>query len=100
MLAPELRQILLKLSSLRASQAAAKRALKALAGFAKGLKIKFQDIEVGLDLDPEKGLADNGDLESDLLALLTVTALAISLNCWRRKLRRWAPSEIALLAKA
>ena len=40
------------------------------------MKIKFQDIEVGLDLDPEKGLADNGDLESDLLALLTVTGEA------------------------
>ncbi|MEQ1826292.1 MAG: ATP-binding protein [Pirellula sp.] len=71
MLAPELRHLLLKLSAVRASQAAAKRALQALAGFAKALKFKYQDIEVGLDLDPEKGLADNGDLESDLLALLT-----------------------------
>jgi hypothetical protein len=44
--------------------------LKALAGFAKALKVKFEDIEVGLDFDPEPGLADNGDLEEDLTALL------------------------------
>ena len=32
--------------------------------------MKFADIEVGLDLAPEPGLADNGDLEHDLQALL------------------------------
>jgi hypothetical protein len=41
-----------------------------LAGFVGALKLKFDDIEVGLDLDPEAGLADNGDLEMDLAALL------------------------------
>src|SRR5262249_20179511 len=30
----------------------------------------YKDIEVGLDYPPEPGLADNGDLESDLSALL------------------------------
>jgi hypothetical protein len=48
----------------------ANRGLRALAGFAKSLKIKYADIEVGLDLEPEPGLADNGDLEHDLQALL------------------------------
>ncbi len=33
-------------------------------------KLTYQDIEVGLDYDPEPGLADNGDLEGDLTALL------------------------------
>jgi hypothetical protein len=42
-----------------------------LAGFARGLKLKYEDIEVGLDLDPEPGLADNGDLETDLAVLLS-----------------------------
>lgn len=75
-LAPELRITLLKLS--RNTQAAelAKRALRGLAGFAKALKIKFGDIEVGLDLEPEPGLADNGDLEHDLQALLEVVGKA------------------------
>src|SRR5206468_2360402 len=40
------------------------------------LKVKFGDIAVGLDFDPEPGLADNGDLEHDLQALLEVAGLA------------------------
>ena len=69
-LAPELRQALLRLSRNAQAQELAKRALRALAGFAKSLKVKYKDIEVGLDFDPEPGLADNGDLEHDLHALL------------------------------
>jgi hypothetical protein len=48
----------------------AHRGLQALAGFAKALKVKYKDLEVGLDFEPEAGLADNGDLEGDLAALL------------------------------
>ena len=75
-LAPQLRVALLQLS--RDSRAAeiAKRALRGLAGFAKALKVKYGDLEVGLDLEPEPGLADNGDLEHDLLALLQVVGTA------------------------
>jgi AAA ATPase domain len=70
LLAPQIRQALLRLSRSANVKAAATRALRALAGFAKSLKIKYSDIEVGLDFDPEPGLADNGDLEHDLQALL------------------------------
>jgi hypothetical protein len=70
LLAPQLRQALLRLSRQQAARALAQRALRALAGFAKSLKLKYADIEVGLDLEPEPGLADNGDLEHDLQALL------------------------------
>jgi hypothetical protein len=69
-LAPELRQALLKLSRNNRAKERAQRGLRALAGFAKALKFKYADIEVGLDFDPEPGLADNGDLEHDLQALL------------------------------
>jgi len=69
LLAPQLRLALLHLSRTKAAQAVAIRGLRALAGFAGKLKMKFHDIEVGLDYDPEPGLADNGDLESDLGAL-------------------------------
>ncbi|MGE4251305.1 MAG: ATP-binding protein [Parvibaculaceae bacterium] len=75
-LAPQLRQALLRLSRSARAGAMAQRALRGLAGFAKALKVKYQDIEVGLDLDPEPGLADNGDLEHDLQALLEVTGAA------------------------
>jgi len=71
-LAPQLRQALLRLSRNEQAKELAQRALRGLAGFARALKIKYQDIEVGFDFDPEPGLADNGDLEHDLQALLEV----------------------------
>ena len=71
MLAPVLRLALLRLSQLESAKTLAQRALRALAGMAKSLKMKYQDIEVGLDFEPLTGLADNGDLEGDLTALLT-----------------------------
>lgn len=76
LLAPELRVALLRLSRNERAADLAKRALRALAGFAKGLVVKFQDIEVGLDFEPEAGLADNGDLEHDLSALVEVVGAA------------------------
>lgn len=76
MLAPQLRLALLRLSRRDKAKDLASRGLRALAGFAKALKLKYADLEVGIDLDPEPGLADNGDLESDLLALLEAAARA------------------------
>lgn len=75
-LAPQLRQALLRLSSIEKAKHWAQRALRGLAGFAKALKLKYQDLEVGIDLAPEPGLADNGDLESDLQALLLAAGQA------------------------
>jgi type II secretory pathway predicted ATPase ExeA len=40
------------------------------------LKVTYADIEVGLDYEPEPGLADNGDLEGDLTTLLQQLGLA------------------------
>ena len=76
LLAPQMRQALLRLSRHQQAKAVATKALRALAGFAKSLKVKYADIEVGLDFDPEPGLADNGDLEHDLQALLEEAGLA------------------------
>jgi hypothetical protein len=70
LLAPQLRLALLRLNRIEAAKDMAVRGLKALAGFASKLKVTYSDIEVGLDYDPEPGLADNGELEGDLTALL------------------------------
>lgn len=75
-LAPQLRLALLKLSRNEKAKNLAQRALRALAGFAKSLKVKYEDIEVGFDFEPEPGLADNGDLEHDLQALLEAAGAA------------------------
>ena len=76
LLAPELRQALIRLSRREQARELAQRALKALAGFATALKARYQDIQVGLDFEPEAGLADNGDLEHDLQALLETVGAA------------------------
>lgn len=69
LLAPQLRVCLLQLSRVERAKKAAHRALRALAGFATALKVKYDDIEVGLDFEPEPGLADNADLQADLTTL-------------------------------
>ena len=76
LLAPQLRQALLRLSQVEAAKEVAVRGLRALAGFASKLKVTFGDIEVGIDYAPEPGLADNGDLEHDLQALFEQLGLA------------------------
>ena len=75
-LAPQLRLALLKLDRVANAKEHAVRGLRALAGFAKKLKLTYNDIEVGFDYDPEAGLADNGDLEGDLTMLLEQVGLA------------------------
>src|SRR5581483_8059444 len=76
LLAPQLRQALLRFSQIEKAKDFAVRGLRALAGFAKMLKVTYADIEVGLDYEPEPGLADNGDLEHDLQALLEAVGMA------------------------
>jgi hypothetical protein len=76
LLAPTLRLALLHLSKKEAAKDYAIRGLRALAGFASRLKVTYADIEVGLDYEPEPGLADNGDLEGDLTTLLQQVGLA------------------------
>jgi AAA ATPase domain len=76
LLAPQLRQALLRMSHNERAKALAQRGLRALTGFARALKIRFHDIEVGVDFEPEPGLADNGDLEHDLQALVETIGAA------------------------
>jgi hypothetical protein len=77
MLAPELRLALLRLSQVEAAKDLARRALRALAGFVAKLKVRYADIEVTLpEAQPEAGLADSGDLEHDLTALLEAAGFA------------------------
>jgi hypothetical protein len=69
LLIPSLRLALLKLDRIAAAGELAKKALRALGGFVGAMKIKYQDIEFGVDLGNEPGIADSGDLEHDLIDL-------------------------------
>lgn len=66
LLLPELRRILFALDSGEWISEKAKRALRVLKSFVSSIKLKAYDIELGIDVNPERGAADSGDLESDL----------------------------------
>ncbi len=70
LLAAPLRAALLKLDRIAAGSDLARRALRVLGGFIRAMKLKYQDVEFGVDLGAEPGVADSGDLEYDLAGLL------------------------------
>lgn len=76
LLIPSLRSTLLKLNHLSVAGEMGKKALRALGGFVGAMKLKYQDIEFGIDLGNEPGGADSGDLESDLTDLFIQLGLA------------------------
>jgi len=76
LLTPVLRVALLRLDRGKRMRANLARAGRALAGFAKALKVKYRDIEVSTDFEPERGLADSGDLDTDLTDLLASVGTA------------------------
>lgn len=80
LLAPPLRATLVKMSRRAAAGELAKRALRVLGGFASATKIKYQDVEFGIDFDAEPGVADSGNLEHDLLDLLRAAGEAAQGN--------------------
>ena len=55
LLAPQIRLALLHLNRTEAAKDAVSRGLRALAGFAMALKVKYHDLEVGFDAVPEPG---------------------------------------------
>jgi hypothetical protein len=75
-LIPVLRATLLRLDRGQATRALVHKAQRALAGFASALKVKYQDIEAGLEFKPERGVADSGDLVNDLTDLLACVGRA------------------------
>jgi AAA ATPase domain len=79
-LVPTLRALLLRMSAKEKLKKLAERGLAALAGFAKALKVTYQDIDVIVDFPFERGLADSGDLEFDLKDLFGAMAAAAKEN--------------------
>lgn len=80
LLTPKLRQILIRLDNLKRASEYAKRALRVLAAFVDSIRTKFGDVEVSLSIEPEVGLADSGDLETDLADLFEVVGRAAKEN--------------------
>ena len=66
LIAPYLRSLLYDLDRIAGAGDKVKRGLAVLRSFIGALKHTVGDVSIGLDIDPEKGSADSGDLEIDL----------------------------------
>lgn len=76
LLVPHLRTILFDLNRIAATGDKVKRGLAVLRSFIGALKVEVGDVAFGLDIEPEQGAADSGDLEIDLPNLLVAVAAA------------------------
>lgn len=76
LLLPPLRQLLFQFDRMENLSSKVKRGLRVLKSFMTSVKMKVQDVEFSLDIDPELGTADSGDLESDLPVLIEAIAEA------------------------
>lgn len=76
LIAPQLRNLLYKLDRMEGARQQIRRGLAVLKSFISSIKVTFDDLPIGLDIDPERGTADTGDLELDLPDLLAVVAQA------------------------
>lgn len=76
LLVPHLRRVLLELDRAGRLSEQVKRGLRVLRSFMSGLKVKIGDAEVTLDIDPEPGAADSGDIEADLPELFAAIGRA------------------------
>lgn len=76
LLAPQLRQLLFDLDRVAGTSDKVKRGLRVLRSFIGTVKLSVPNIPIELDIDPERGTADSGDLEVDLPALFLAVAEA------------------------
>jgi len=76
LLLPPLRQTLFALDRMQNVSQKVKRGLRVLRSFIGAVKAKLGDAEFGLDIDPETGSADSGDLEADLAELFVAVGEA------------------------
>jgi hypothetical protein len=76
LLLPPLRQTLFALDRMENISQKVKRGLRVLRSFIGAVKVKMGDAEFGLDIDPETGSADSGDLEADLAELFVAVGEA------------------------
>jgi len=66
LIAAPLKAVFFELDRIAQTGDRVKRGLRVLRSFLGGLKVKLGELEIGLDIDPETGAADSGDIEIDL----------------------------------
>jgi hypothetical protein len=76
LLAPPMRKVLYELDCTAGAGDKVRRGLAVLKSFLNGVRVTVGEVEIGLDIDPERGAADGGSLESDLPNLFLAVAEA------------------------
>ncbi|MCZ4307022.1 ATP-binding protein [Zoogloeaceae bacterium G21618-S1] len=76
LLAPALRAAIIRLDRLAAAKKVMSSAWGAFASFVSSIKVRYDDVQINLDIEPELGVADSGDLEMDLTDLFTALGTA------------------------
>lgn len=76
LLIPYLKQLLFDLDRMAGAGAKVKKGLGVLRSFIGSIRVTVSDVTFGLDIDPEPGAADSGDLEIDLPKLFVAIAEA------------------------
>ena len=77
---PKRRSLLFRLDRISKFGHQVKLALRVLKSFVGSVKATVHDISIGIDIKPEIGVADSGDLECDLPELFMVIAEAAKSN--------------------
>lgn len=72
LLYPEMRKVMRSLSGVEAAKQTALKGIKGLKNFASIFKIEVAGVEVGIESEPELGIADSGDLQYDLPELFAL----------------------------
>ena len=66
LLVPDIRRMFFELDRLAGVGDKVRRGFAVLKSFMGAVKVSWKDFEVGLDIDPETGTADTGDIQLDL----------------------------------
>lgn len=105
LLAPHLRRLLFDLDRVKGAGDKARRGLSVLRGFIGAIKLKVGDIDFGLDIEPEPGSADSGDLEVDLPNLFMAVGEAaqergVAVAILIDEIQYFSPAELSALIMA
>lgn len=76
LLVPSIRTLLYDLDRVAGAGQKVRHALGVLRSFISAIKVSIDDVTYGLDIEPQKGAADSGDLDIDLPALFVAVGEA------------------------
>ncbi len=105
LLAPHLRRLLFDLDRIAGAGDKVRRGIAVLKSFVGAVKIKVGEVDIGLDIEPEPGAADSGDLEVDLPSLFMAVGEAaqergVAVAILIDEIQYFSPPELSALIMA